>query len=470
MAEMTKNRAASPPRAPEREATGRLVLRAYAIVVMIAIFAHSAVYNLVGMTGAVILLGAVTITTLAIGIPALAQARPHSFPWRRLPWTALGYVVLAVLSTIWSDWRNATLLTWLLLAAITINALFIAHVLTWKEIARALASTFKWILGLSVALELWVAVVLQKPLLPNFAELPAGPIDPHWYWVRGNLFDGNRIQGIVGNSNLLAILCLLAIVVFAIRLAARSRWRVTLALWIALACYLMYRADSATAYLCAVAAAVVLAIALLIRRAPTPAARTKVYAICTAAVAILLVAGIVLKDTLLGALGRSADLTGRFDIWSKVWERASSAPLVGNGFSSPWVPMDPAFAGWIEDHGITVFHAHQMWLDVFLQLGGIGVLLMAVAYISLLWRSWFFAVDRPRWDLRADRPYSPLSLLPLLMTVILLVHGISESTPIMLWGWLLLVMLSFKLKSVPLIGSGLDERRVERGAPARRVP
>ena len=76
---------------------------------------------------------------------------------------------------------------------------------------------------------------------------------------------------------------------------------------------------------------------------------------------------------------------------------------------------DPAFDEWIIDHGQTVMQAHNMWVDVFLQLGLIGVFLMGVLYLAFVWRSWFFAVDRPRWDLRADRPYSPLTLLPTLV-------------------------------------------------------
>lgn len=79
----------------------------------------------------------------------------------------------------------------MLLAAVTVNGLFIAHVLTWHEIVRALSSAFKWILGLSLALELWVSLVLHGPLLPNFADIPTGKIDPQWYWVRDNLFDGD---------------------------------------------------------------------------------------------------------------------------------------------------------------------------------------------------------------------------------------------------------------------------------------
>ncbi|PVE96085.1 MULTISPECIES: O-antigen ligase family protein [unclassified Microbacterium] len=471
MAQYTKHPVAPPPTAPERESTGHLLLRAYVILVLFVTFAHSAVYNLLGMIGAGIVLAAFTLATLAIGIPMLARNRPQPFRWRRLPWSALGYTTLALVSVAWSQWRGPTLLTWVLLAAVTINGLFIAHVLTWHEIVRALSSAFKWILGLSLALELWVSLVIHGPLLPNFATLPDGEIDPQWYWVRDNLFDGGRIQGIVGNANLLAIISLFAIITFGVLFAARARWRTTLAMWSLLAAYFLFRTSSATALVCAAAAAVVLVVALLMRRAGTPGARTRVYVIAIGGTVLGVAAVWLVREPLLALLGRSSDLTGRSDlIWSKVLERAGEHPLFGNGFSSPWIPTDPAFDGWITDHGITVFHAHNMWLDVLLQLGALGVVLMALAYVSLLWRSWFFAVDRPRWDLEAARPFSPLTLLPSLFTIVLLVQGLSESTPIMLWGWMLLVLLSFKLKSVPLVGVGERDLLFERGARQRRVP
>lgn len=473
MAQYTKHPVSAPPTAPERESTGHLLLRGYATLVLFVAFAHTAVYNLVGGIGAAITLGVLLLAALAIGIPMLAQRRPHPFPWRRLPWAALGYVVFALLSAAWSQWRLPTILTWVLLAAVTVNALLVAHALGWQEIVRSIAAAFKWIVGLSVALELWVSVVLQHPLLPNFLALPDGDVDPHWYWVRDNLIDGGRIQGIVGNSNMLAIICLFAIIAFGVQFALRVGSRTTHALWILITAYLMFRASSATAYLCALAVAVVLLVALLIRRAHTPSARARIYAVCTASVVIVAAALIVFHRPLFAALGRSSDLTGRTDlIWAKVLERAGTHPFFGNGFSSPWVPTDPSFEGWIVDHGITVFHAHNMWLDVLMQLGVVGVVLMAMAYFSLLWRAWFFAADRPRWDLRADRPYSPLTLLPLLYTVVLLVQGLAESTPIMLWGWMLLVLFSFKVKAVPLVGVGLSEqsRVTERGREARRIP
>jgi hypothetical protein len=473
MAQYTKHPVTAPPTAPDRESTGHLLLRGYVILVFIVAFAHTALYNLVGVNGAGAVMIVLTLAALAIGIPMIARAEPHPFPWRRLPWSALGYVALALVSVTWSQWRLPTILTWLLLAAVTVNALLIAHAFSWQEIVRTLAAAFKWILGLSLALELWVSLVVHGPLLPNFLTLPNGDVDPHWYWVRDNLLDGGRIQGIVGNSNVLAIISLFAIVTFGVRFALHARWRTTLVMWMLLAAFLMFRASSATTYVCALAAAVVLMVVLLIRRAHTPGARARIYAICGGSVAVVVAALIVFHRPLFEALGRSGDLTGRTDkIWTKVLERAGTHPVFGNGFSSPWIPTDPAFDGWIVDHGITVFHAHNMWLDVLMQLGAVGVVLMFAAYFGLLWRAWFFAADRPRWNLRSDRPYSPLTLLPLLFTVILLVQGLAESTPIMLWGWLMLVLFSFKIKSVPLVGVGLDEqsRVTERGSRVRRIP
>ncbi|WP_460799722.1 O-antigen ligase family protein [Microbacterium sp. GXF0217] len=473
MAQYTKHPVTAPPTAPERESTGHLLLRGYIVLVLIAVFAHSAVYNLVGKIGAGVVIVVLTLATLGIGVPMLARSRPAPFLWRRLPWAALTYAAFALLSVIWSGWRVPTLITWVLLAAVTVNALFIAHALSWHEIIRAIASAFKWILGLSLAIELWASLIVHGPILPNFADLPSGDLDAQWYWVRDNLFDGGRLQGIVGNANLLAFISLLAIIAFGIRFALGARWRTTLGLWILLAAYFFVRASSATAWICAVAAAAVLAVALIMRRTTTPRGRAKVYAWSLGILIVGVVAALLLYRPILAALGRSADLTGRSDkIWGPVLEKASTSPVVGRGFSSPWIPSDPAFDGWITDHGITVFHAHNMWIDVLFQLGIIGLVLMAIAYGALLWRSWFFAVDRPRWDLRADRPYSPVTLLPILYTTVLLVQGLSESTPIMLWGWLLLVLLSFKMKSVPLVGVGLSEqvRITERGRGARRVP
>src|SRR5699024_3319359 len=128
---------------------------------------------------------------------------------------------------------------------------FLADMLTWGEIVRGLEVALRWVVTLSILFEAWVALVLDGPLLPNFFPV-SGEADPHWYWVRGNLFDawlvGDRIQGIVGNSNLLGMLMVVALIVFGVRLRVAFLGRLPVeriimrAVWLLLAGWLLARA------------------------------------------------------------------------------------------------------------------------------------------------------------------------------------------------------------------------------------
>ncbi|TDN88406.1 O-antigen ligase family protein [Microbacterium sp. BK668] len=460
MAVHTKHPASAPPEAPVREKTGHLMLRAWCIFVLFTALSGTAWVHAFGQpTAAVVAIGSGVLSLLLWLV-----IRPP-VQWRRLPMFALAYVLWAALSIAWSAWAQTSALTWLLLLITTLQALFVGSVLTWRELVRAIASALKWVVALSFLFELFVSVVIGHAVMPGFQPRPEGEVDPIVYWSRDNLLDGGRIQGIVGNANLLGPLCLLAIIVFAIRLAAGAPRRVLLWLWIALSGFLMFRAGSATAYVAAAAVAVALVTVLLMRRARRPGERTPYYV----AYAVVGVGGLValwfLRGQLLTFVGRESDLTGREGIWDVVLAKAWENPWVGWGFATPWNPADPAFDGWIIDHGQSVMQAHNMWVDVFLQLGVIGVVIVGLTYLAFVWRAWFFAVDRPRWDLRDDRPYSALSLLPTLVGAILLVQGISESSPLLLWGWMFVVMFSFKIKQSPHIGVGPAEQTlaIERG-------
>lgn len=466
MAVHSKHPVTAPPSAPVRETTGRLLLRGWCVAVLLLAVGGPAWVHAVGA-------GVTAIVTIASGLVSTVLwilLRP-SIQWRRLPWFALGYVVWAAASLIWSAWPSTSALTLALLVVTTLQGAFVAAVLSWRDIVRAIASALKWALGLSLVFELWVSIFIGGPLLPGWQRPdPDETYDPIVYWSRDNLFDGDqRIQGIFGNANLLAAVAVLALVVFAIRWGARAPRRGWLLAWMVLAAFLLFRADSATAYLSAGFVAVVLGAALLMRTANRPGERTRFY---------VLFGGVALggaaiawfgRDLLFSALGRNASLTGRGEIWAAVLDRASEHPLVGWGFATPWLPWDPHFDGWIIDHGQSVMQAHNMWLDVQLQLGAIGLLLLGGAYLAVIWRAWFFAVDRPRWDLRADRPYSPLTLLPTLVLALLLVQGVSESNPLLAWGWMLVVLFSFKLKQAPLEGVGPTEQEPPTPPVRRRV-
>ncbi|MDL5486605.1 O-antigen ligase family protein [Microbacterium wangruii] len=453
MAVHTTHPVAAPPGAPARERTGVLLVRAWAVLVLLTTICGTALVLAFGETVAAV----IGVTTVVVSAGVWVVARPI-VQWRRLPWFALGYVAFAALSLLWTAWPETTALTLALLAVTTFQALFVGAILTWPELVRALSTAFKWVVFLSLAFELWVSLFVGGPVLPRFV-IPLTPApDPIVYWSRDNLFDGGRIQGIFGSANPLAYAALFAIIVFAVRYAARVPHRALLWGWIAAAAFLFLRADSATAYLAALMVVVVLITVLIMRTTRRPGERTRYYIVYAAVALGGLAAAWLLRDVVFGLLGRTADLTGREGIWQSVLERAAERPVAGWGFASPWLPWDPAFDGWIIDHGVSVLQAHNMWIDVFMQLGVIGVVLLATTYLAFIWRSWFFAVDRPRWDLRADRPYSPLTLLPTLTGAVLLVQGLAESGPLVLWGWMAVVLFAFKVKQAPLVGVGPAEQ------------
>ena len=451
MAMYTNHPVSALPTAPPRETTGHLLLRAWCVFVIVLALGGVGLVNAAGAVVAAV----VAVASAVVSAVVWVVTRPP-VSVSRLPWIAFGYVAWATASIAWSAWPLASVLTLLLLVITTFQGLFVGAVLTWRDVVRAVTDAAKWVVGLSLVFEVAVSLLVRGPLLPGFV-VPAERMDPVLYWSRDNLFDGGRIQGIFGNANLLAAVMLLAIIVFGVRMAAGAPRRVLLIIWTALAGFLFVRAGSPTAFIAAAFVALVLGTVLLMRTARRPGERTRWYLLYAA---IGLGGGAALwlgRETVFGVLGRGADLLGREGIWADVAERAQQRPLAGWGFSTPWVPTEPLIDGWIVDHGRTVVQAHSVWLDAFLQLGAVGVVLLVLVFLAFLWRSWFFAVDRPRWDLRDDRPYSPLTLLPTLIGALLVVQALTESAPLMLWGWMFVILFGAKIKQTPFVGHGPGE-------------
>lgn len=442
------------PTPPLRETTRRLMLRSFFTWCLLYVLGWQAFLSMLGMP-AFITVGVITgLIFLGLSSSLITQQRPRRFPWRRLPWLALSYVTLAAISVSWSEWPVVTIITSLLMISVTLAAVVIAYALTWRELLGCLAAAMKWIVTLSYAIELWVALVLKHGIYPRGWTAPEnGDVTPFMQWVWGNFFHFNeRIQGIVGNANVLGMLCSVAIVLFiALALDAVGRKRIMLWVWAALSAFLFVRAESATTIVATVIMIIIVVTALIMRTATTSLGRRKRYIGFFTVAGIFGVIAFVFRNGIYEALDRDPTLTGRTLIWAEVSKRAAEHPILGNGFASPWLPIDPHFDGWIVDNNLNVMHAHSAWLDVYMQLGILGVLLGIGASAALMWRSWFFAVDRPRIDLKADRKYSSLTLVPLAITALLLTLSLTESTPVLANGWMLGVLFAFKMKINPVL-------------------
>ncbi|MFU8945630.1 O-antigen ligase family protein [Mycetocola zhadangensis] len=436
----------SPVLPPVALSTERLWAVGIGALALFIAFAGDGIRNLVTIWG----FGALSILVALACVVLIVRIKPP-IDRSRLPKALIAYLGFAVLSTAWSAYPSASLLTLTGTLLTTIVGVYLALVLTWSEVVRVLAIALKWVLGLSILFELWVALIVRAPVLPLFVDFGDEKPPLLAMWSRNVLLEGGRIQGILGNSNLLAVIALLGILVFSLQLAAGSVRRGWGIAWLALAVGIFGLTRSSTMILAAVAAAIVLGAAVLIRRSSTPGARTRVYlGLAVIAVAAVLFVT-VFSNVFLALFGKSSDLTGRIGIWDTVVSLAQDRPWFGWGYSSPWIPWVEPFNDLVIRRGVVQLHAHNAWLDVWLQLGVVGVVLFAAVIMSILWRSWFAAVDRPRFDLRDDRPYTVLSLLPILIAVVLMVQSVAESRILIESGWVLVVALALKTKQYPVM-------------------
>jgi O-antigen ligase len=143
---------------------------------------------------------------------------------------------------------------------------------------------------------------------------------------------------------------------------------------VALGIYLFSTANSVTSESCfAVGAVIILATNLrVVRRHPT----------ALHALVLVLVVGITsvlflgVGSGALRAMGRNPTLTGRTDIWAAVIPLARN-PIVGAGFESFWLSSSVHAKLQELIPGLPLNEAHNGYIEVYLELGWVGVFLIA---------------------------------------------------------------------------------------------
>ena len=418
----------------------RLGVSAYAIVVFIYLIASNGVRILAGWP--VFLAGGAVLTI--VGAVLFARLKPERFRWYRLPSPIYWFLTLAVVSIFWSQYRFESVLGVAAQLVTTFIAVVLAFILTWHELLRTLSSALRYVIGLSFAFELFVSIFVQHPVLQLWIDVPAdGPTPKLLYWSRDLLFAGGPIQGVVASSTLLGFIGLLALIVFAIQLRARLVGRFTGWFWVGTAVLTLALTRSATVTVALVAVIIALGFALWARRIDQ-ARRMPLYVALGAVLAAGIAVAVFARGTVFAMLGKSSDMTGRLETWEKVIELAEQRPWFGWGWVSYWAPWVEPFESLDVQGGIQVMSAHNAWLDVWLQLGIVGVLAFAPLVVLTLWRVWFRAVDQPRRGFGPALPYATSALWPLLVLVALVVQSFAESRMLIEGGWLLLVILAVK--------------------------
>ncbi|MGW9022061.1 O-antigen ligase family protein [Leucobacter chromiiresistens] len=448
------------------ESKTRLGVSAFAICVFILALGSNGVRNLVGWAGFLGLAAALVVW----GIVIFVRERPERFRWYRLPAPLYWFLGLAILSILWSQYRFESVLGVLGQLATTLLAVVIAFVLSWHEVLRTLGTALRYLIGLSLVFELIVAVFVRRPVFQNFidgfVDVPeSGKVPKLLYWSRDLLFAGGPIQGLVASSVLLGFIALLGLIIFGIQLRAGLVRPVRGWFWVVVSFGTILLTRGATVWVALAAVVVGLVLALWARRLG-PERRVPLYA--TGGAVLVAAIGLVLfaRDFVFGLLGKSGDLTGRVETWQKVIDLAEQRPWFGWGWVSYWAPWAEPFASLDEKAGIQVMSAHNAWLDVWFQLGIVGLLAFAPLIVLTTWRVWFRAVDPPRRGYGPPLTYATSALWPFLVMIALLVQSLTESRLIIEGNWLLLVLLAvksrfdFQLPSLEAEPTQLPWRRV----------
>lgn len=398
--------------------------------------------------------GVIVLLLLAGAIVLLVRGR-RAVRLSRMPYPLMVFLLLATASIAWSFYPSSSALGASLQWITTIVALPVALLLSWPELLRVLGWVLRLILALSFLFEFVVSAFIRHPVFPVWVT----PDDPKHvakllYWSRDLLFSGGKIQGVVGNSSLLAMIALIALIVFAIQLACRSvgtwGW-----FWLVAAATTIGITRSATIYIALVAVLVVAGAALLVRRATTRRGRGISYGVIAASIVVIGAAGLLFHAPLLHLMGKSTELTGRIDIWNAVIHLAQQRPSFGWGWVSYWTPWAEPFKSLIVKGGVQVMHAHNAWLDMWLQLGILGLVVFGALVLATLVRSWLMATDRAANLKEGAAPgsrghYFWIGMLPLLVLSAQLVQSLAESRILVEGGWILLVLFAVKTKLAPL--------------------
>lgn len=375
--------------------------------------------------------GVVVGVGAVVALVALIAGRPGK-TLLRVPVPLALLLVLMVLSLIWSQYRDFTAIGVVAQLGTTIFALFLANQFGWRQLLNVFANVLRFVLAASLLFEFVAAIFGPiKPIFPNYEG--DEPPSASYLWSQGNLFDGDRIQGIMGNANLLAFTAVLGIMVFLVEYIVTHRKRNIPLASLILAVLLAALAKSAGMTL-AIALIAFAALIAIFSEGRDRATRHKIYGYGIWALGSLAVLGLIYRVELFDLLGRSPDASGRFYIWGEVLNLIWEKPLEGWGWISYWVPGVEPFEGLIVINNVPMYQAHNAYLDIWLQLGIVGLALLIWLMASGFNRLWAVAV----------RHTNPLYLFPLFGFLVIAAQSLTESRLLIEISWVLLVLLTTK--------------------------
>jgi O-antigen ligase len=349
---------------------------------------------------------------------------------RQMPVELNLLLALMIGSSPWSAYAPETVSGFVIQIGITVIALFFAVTFSWRHILIVFANTIRVIVFGSFAVELFTSTF--KGLLPKLIS-GVDPAIEVAFAQSGHLFDGGRIQGLLGNANLVSAWALIGVITFAIEFVVRKKTRALSVASLFAAVALIVVAKSA-GIIFASAAVLVAGVVSLAAEGKDRATRHRYYRVAWSLAGIAMFLVLVFRRPVFEFLGKSPDMTHRSDIWRRVISLIEQRPLEGWGFTGVWVPGVRPYEGLVVINGEKYYQAHNAFLDMWLQLGAVGLILFIILLTRVFVKTWRLGVHHS----------SALYLWPLLLLVTQLVRGITESRLLIQSAMMMLILFAVK--------------------------
>lgn len=386
--------------------------RAMSILVIATALGTHLLRSVVGVAG----LTAIVVSELVLcGLMLIARRRVVR--WNAfLPISLAVFIAWCTVSYFWSYYPKASLVGIASQLSFAVLALAISSTRDTIQLIRAIGDVLRVFLATSLTLEIFAGVLID------------GPIE--FLGIRGNLVNGEGIQGVFGSRNAFMLVSLIALVTFIIEWRTKSVTREVAGWSILGAALCVLLAASPVGFVTALVVVVVAALLFALRKMEPSVRRGTEIAAASAAGLGLIVAW-ALRGRILEALSSSEVLQYRLSLWSEELRLAAMKPLEGWGWVGLWPRKTQPFtvmnsgSGDIHNSGLNIY------LDAWLQVGIVGLALFLILLGFAFARSWSLATSKK----------SEIYLWSPFVLSILLVSGLAESTALTEWGWLFVVLI-----------------------------
>jgi exopolysaccharide production protein ExoQ len=360
------------------------------------------------------------LATLTLLAASSLVVRRASIEWHGiLPISILVFVAWCALSSVWSAYPLRTLAGVGYQLAFAVLAMYIALVRDTIQVVRATGDVLRLLLGVSLALEVLSGLLLDLPI--------------SFLGIQGNIALLGPIQGIFGSRNVLGLISLLAAVTFVVELRARSVRRGTGLASLGLAAAGLVLTHSPVVLLVTLAVGVAALALYVLRRTPVEGRRMLQLGLLVAGIVAGTVAWFA-RARIVEVLNAGSEFGVRYRLWQEMWRLVGLHPLEGWGWAGTW-PAGVTPYGWLafvtqreQTSGLNAF------LDVYFQVGLVGfVAFLALVGLAFV-RSWLLASNKR----------TLVHVWPALTLVVLLATSAAESTVLVEFGWLLLLVCAVK--------------------------